>query len=181
MTTCVVVRIMRRRHLDRPGSQLRVHEQTVGDDGNLPIHERYRDHLADQVLIARIIGMDGHRGVAKHGFRPGRRKADEFTGTFDRISERPEAAFNSLVIHFVIRDGGLQLRVPVDQPLAAENQAGAEKVEKRLPHGPSADGIEREASSRPIAATAQLAQLPQDSGLILVLPLPDALDQLIAA
>src|SRR5207249_11637536 len=66
-------------------------------------------------------------------------------------------------------------------PLATKDQAGAKEIEERLPHGPSEDGIKGEAGSRPIAATPQLAQLPQDSRLILVFPLPDALDQFLAA
>ena len=33
--------------------------------------------LADEVLVARILGMDGHGGVAEHGFGPRRGETDE--------------------------------------------------------------------------------------------------------
>src|SRR6266851_8553358 len=101
--------------------------------------------------------MYGHRGVAEHGFRPSRRKADDLVRTFDWISERPEAAFDGLVIHLIVGDGGLELRIPIDQPLASKDQAGPKEIKKRLPNRAGADGIERKAGARPIAATAQLA------------------------
>ena len=76
LPTGVIVVIVRRRHLDTAGAKRRVHEQAVRDDRNLTAVERDGDGFADQVLIARIVGMDGDRGIAEHGFRPGGREAD---------------------------------------------------------------------------------------------------------
>src|SRR4029077_14517228 len=53
-------------------------------------------------------------------------------------------------------------------------EAVAKHLEESLAHGAGADGVQREAGPLPIAATTELAQLAQDAGLVLVLPLPDA-------
>ena len=43
------------------------------------------------------------------------------------------------VIHLVVGDGGLKMRVPVDQALAADDEAVFEKFEKRVADGAGAD------------------------------------------
>ena len=77
----------------------------------------------------------------------------------------------------VVADGRLQERVPVDQPLAAVDQPLVEQAEERVPHGPGADRVEREPGPLPVAAAAHLLELAEDAGFVLVLPLPDPLDQ----
>src|SRR5262249_47440496 len=108
-------------------------------------------------------------------------KANELVRVLDGISERPEAAFYRLVIHLVIGDGGLELRVPVDQPFAAKNQPGTKEIKESLSDSSGADWIESKASASPIATTADLPKLPQNSGFVLILPLPNSADQLLAA
>src|SRR5207253_647913 len=56
-----------------------------------------------------------------------------------------------------------------------------EHVEEGVPHGAGADRVEREARSWPIAGAAQLPELVEDAGFVLVLPLPDARHQLLSA
>src|SRR5439155_26377416 len=41
--------------------------------------------------------------------------------------------------------------------------------------------VERETRPRPVAATAELAELAKDAGFVLIFPLPNAFDQLLAA
>ena len=41
--------------------------------------------------------------------------------------------------------------------------------------------VEREARALPVAASSRAAELAEDAGLVLVLPLPDALDEFLAA
>src|SRR5947209_8362121 len=110
--------------------------------------------------------MNGHRGIAEHGLRPGRGKPDEFLRVLDRITKGPKASFDGLMVSLVIGHGGLQLGVPVDQPLAAKNQAVAKEIEKGLPNRAGADRVEGEACALPIAATTQLAQLAQNPRLV---------------
>ena len=98
-----------------------------------------------------------------------------------RIAEGPEAALDGLGEGLVVGHRRLQLRVPVHQAFAAEDEAVAEHVEERLPHGPAHARIEREARALPVAAAAQFAELAEDALLVLVLPLPDAAHQFLAA
>ena len=90
-------------------------------------------------------------------------------------------ALHRLVEHFVVADGRLQERVPIDQPLAAIDFAFLEEVEKRFAHRPRADLVERESGPLPVATTAHLLQLADDAGFVVVLPLPDAFDEPFAA
>src|SRR5437899_2706316 len=110
------------------------------------------------MLVARIVGVHGHRGVAEHRLRPSRREADELARALDRILERPEAALDGLVVNLVVGDRGLQMGVPVDQTFAAIDETVAKEVEEELADGAGADRIEREARPLPIARAAQLAK-----------------------
>src|SRR5262249_61833420 len=69
----------------------------------------------------------------------------------------------------------------VHEAFGAKDVAVAKHAEERVPHGAGARLIECEARALPVAGAAQLAQLTEDAGLVLVLPLPDALHQLLAA
>src|SRR5438445_7032678 len=133
------------------------------------------------MFVTRIVRMHGHRGVAEHRLGPSRRETDELVAAFHRVAERPEAALDGFVINLVVSDGGLELRIPIDQPLAAIDQAVAEHLKECCAHRSGTDRIEREARALPITATAKLAELAEDAGLVLVLPLPDALDEFFAA
>ena len=64
----VVVEVMRRCHLDTARAEFQI-DIAVGDDRNLAIGERQFHHLADQMLITRVIRMHHHGGIAEHGFR----------------------------------------------------------------------------------------------------------------
>src|SRR5438067_1075678 len=104
------------------------------------------------MLVAWVAWMHGHRGIAQHGFRPRGGKANEFATLFHRVAESPEAALGRLMVHFIVGDGGLELRVPVDQPLAPINAPIAEEIEKGVAHRADADRVKREARPGPIAA-----------------------------
>src|SRR5205814_5230648 len=83
-------------------------------------------------------------------------------------------------IDLVVGDGGPELRVPVDQALAAEDLAGLEQAEERLADGAGADRVEGEPGAVPVARAAHQAQLVEDAGLVFILPGPDAFDQRLA-
>ena len=65
-----VVRVVRRGHLDRAGAERRV-DVLVGDDRDPPAGQRQLDLGADQVLVALVVGVHRHRGVAEHRLGPG--------------------------------------------------------------------------------------------------------------
>ena len=67
----VVVGVVGGGDLDAAGAEGGVDEFAVGDDGDLAVGEREVDLLADQVLVAGVVGVDGHGGVAQHGLGAG--------------------------------------------------------------------------------------------------------------
>ncbi len=89
----------------------------------------------------------------------------------------PEMAPDGFVDDLVVGDGGLELAVPVDQAVAAVNEAVGEQAEEGLPDGPGADGVHGEALPLPIAGAAHALLLADDAGLVLVLPGPDPGDE----
>ena len=132
--------------------------------------------------------MDRHRRVAQHRLRPRggdshvlRLAGQRIAYRHNRVVEVPEVPRHRLVKDLVVADGRLQHRVPVDQPLAAVDQAVAEEAEKRVPDRPRTDRVERETPAPPIAATAHLLELAEDAGFVVVLPLPNPGHQAVAA
>ncbi len=93
----------------------------------------------------------------------------------------PEVAFHRVVIHLVVGHGGLQERVPIHEPLAAEDQPIFEHFEKRVPDRAGTNFIEREPRAPPIATEAHLPELLQDAGFVFVFPFPNAFDQSFTA
>jgi len=67
-----VARIMGRRDLHETGAELLVHA-LIGEHGDLDVHDREPDRLADEGRPARIVGVHHHRRVAQHRLRARRR------------------------------------------------------------------------------------------------------------
>ena len=98
-----------------------------------------------------------------------------------RIADVPEVALHLLVENLIVADRRLQEGVPVDQPLSAADEPLLEEPVKRLTDRRGAPLVERKAGAVPVAARPQLTQLPEDAGLILLLPRPDPLHEFLAA
>jgi hypothetical protein len=95
----------------------------------------------------------------------------------DRIANMPQMPLHRLVHDLVVGHGGLQGHIPVDQALAAVDQAGFEELEEGVVDRPGADFVQREARARPVAGKTHLAKLADDALVVLLFPLPDALFQ----
>ena len=75
-----------------------------------------------------------------------------------------------------IGDGGMELRVPIDQPLVAIDQALAVEIDETL-RTAAEPLVHGEALARPIGRGAEAAQLADDGAAGLRLPLPDLLEE----
>jgi hypothetical protein len=144
--------------------------------------------LADEPPVAIIVGMHGDGGVAEHGL--GSRGGDHDVGRcvvrvegaiFQRIAQMPEVALHLDLLDFEVRDGGEQLRVPIDQALVFVDEAGAVEIDEHLAHRARKPLVHGEALARPIARRAESLQLIDDQTARLDLPLPDAAHELVAA
>ena len=136
-----IVEVVRRRDLDRARTLLRI-GIVVGDDRNLPAYQRQNHALAYQFLVAIVVWMHRHRGVAEHRLRPRRCNDNERRAIlrveclpFDRIAQVPEVAFGLDLDHFKVGNCGQQLRIPVDQPLVLVDEARTVKFYKNFKNG----------------------------------------------
>ena len=95
------------------------------------------------------------------------------------------------ILDFQIRNRGLEMRVPVDQTLAAIDQALVVHLDEDLDHGVmevafvTRRRVRRtghgEGVARPIAGRAKTLELFDDRVAVLVFPLPDLRQEVIAA
>ena len=178
----VVVRVVRGRDLDAPGAELRVDEQAVGDDRQLAPQQRQHHGLANEVFVPLVVGVDGDGGVAEHRLGPRGRHRDELAGgILDGVSDVPEVPVDRFVVHLVVGDGGLKVRVPVHQPQAAANQAVGEHAIEGGADGPRASFVQREAGAGPVARASDAFELFEDKVAATFAPGPDAFDEAVAA
>ena len=82
--------------------------------------------------------------------------------------------------HLEVGDGGEQLGVPVDQTLVLIDEPGAIKFYKNFKNGTRQALVHCEALARPVAGGAEPLQLVDDGTTRFCLPLPDALEELLA-
>ena len=130
--------------------------------------------------------MHAHGGVAEHCLGPRGRELDRAIGWLagcvdDRIGERPERSVDLLLVDLVVGDGGSEEGIPIHQPLPAVDQPVAKHAKERPPDCPRADRVQREPRPPPIARGTDPGQLREDPLLVGVLPVPNAVDQLLAA
>ena len=137
--------------------------------------------LADQMLEPLVVGMHRDRGVAEHGLRPRRRDDDELVAAFDRIFDVPELPLDLDLLHFEVGDRGLELRVPVDQPLVLVDQAFAIEFDEHFHHRARQALVHGEALARPVAGGAEPLELADDGAAGFRLPFPHPLDEGLAA
>ena len=180
----VVVEVVRRRDLHAAGTEFAVHV-IIGDDRNLAICEWQSQTLADQLRVTLVLGMHRHRDVAQHGFRARGRDHHVIRGAGLRIdhvvADRPQVPIALDIVDFEVGHRGHQHRVPVHQPVAAIDQAGAVPLDEHLAYRGGQAFVHREAFARPVDACAQPAHLLVDAIARFLLPLPHAFDELLAA
>src|SRR5690554_3536636 len=182
----VVVEVVSGGDLHTAGAFFRI-GVVVGHDGNAAVNQRQQHVLANQVLVAFIIRVHGHRCVTQHGFRAGGGDDDVvfavlgFLAVGQRVAQVPEVALFFLVFDFQIRDGGVQLRIPVHQTFAAIYQAFVVQTDKHFLYGFVKAVVHGEAFVAPVHGVAQAAHLAGDGTAGVFFPVPDALDEFFPA
>ena len=203
----VVVEVVRRRDLDDAGAEFAV-DVVVGDDRQLApaartrrgdqlgrahrlavedevvgrrrfAGQRQQDLAADQRRVAFVLGMHHDGRIAEHRLGPRRGDRDEAASVGQRIADVPELAVFLFADDLEVRDGGQQLRVPVDQPLAPVDQSLLVQLHEDLLDDLRELRVHREVFERPVGRSAHPSHLARDRRARLLLPLPDALDELL--
>jgi hypothetical protein len=175
----VVVEVVGRGDLDHAGAELAI-DVCVGDDRDQAIGERQAHLPAHELRVALVLGMHRDGGVTEH--RLGARRGDNHMAAaiLEGVLEVPEVAVLLARFDLEVRDRGLQHRIPVDEPLAAIDEARLEEAHEDLGHGVRARRVHGEVLARPVARGAQAAHLARDRGARFFLPGPDALHELLA-
>jgi hypothetical protein len=168
-----------RRHLQRAGTEGHV-DVLIGDDGNLAVEHGHKGHATDERGVALVVRMDGHGCIAQNRLRSGRGHRQE-AAAGDGVVEVVELAWLSAVLDLQVGHGRLQTGRPVDQVLILIDQPQTVETHKRLAHGGREAFVEGEALAVPVARCAQPAQLAGDVAAVLLLPLPGAAQELVAA
>ena len=138
------------------------------------------DALADQRPIAFVVRVHRHGRVAEHRLRA-RRRDDELAAALDGVTQVPELAALLRAQHLEIRERRVQHRVPVHEALTAVDQALLVQTDEHLDDGARQLRVHRERVARPVHRCPEAAQLPRDRVARAFLPLPHALEELVAA
>ena len=86
------------------------------------------------MLIAFIIGMYRDSGIAQHGFRSCGGDHQMSIAIAERVAHVPQMAVLLLTQNFQIRQCRMQHWIPVDQALAAVDQALIVEADKNFPN-----------------------------------------------
>ena len=137
--------------------------------------------LADQMLIALVVGVDGHAGVAQHGLGTGGGDHQIAAAVAQGIADVPEGAGLVHIFDLGVGQGGDAVGAPVDDAAALIDEALFIQVDEGLANGRGAGVVHGEAGAVPVAAGAELHLLGYDARAVFVFPVPDALEELLAA
>ena len=179
-TDLEVVRVVGRGDLYHAGSEIRLYIR-IRNDWDLFADQRQNHSFADQVPIALVVRMHRHSGVAQHGFGAGRREADVTGAVAERVAQVPEAAVVLAEVHLRVGNGSTAVRAPVDDALAAVNQALFIQAHEYLANRFGAALVERKALTLPVAGTAELFELADDGSAVFFFPVPRAAQKALAA
>ena len=120
-------------------------------------------------------------GIAHEGLRAGGGYDKLARAIAERIADVPQLARLGLILDLRIGKRGRAVRAPVDDTVTLVNQALVIEVDKYLAHCLGAALVHGEALAFPVAGGAELFELADDAVAVLVLPVPHALEELLAA
>ena len=176
----IVVGVMAWRHLDgaRAEAELNI---LIGNDGEFSADQRQDGVLADKVLIALVIGVNGNAGVAEHGLGTCGRDDELLVRILDGVSYMPERAGHILVLDLGVGKRRTALGAPVDDAAALIDKALFVQLAECFAHALCACFVHRKCASVPIAGCAEHLLLLNDAVAVFILPLPDAVEEFLAA
>ena len=176
-----IVRIMRWRDFDGARAE-RLVDILVGEQRDAAANDRQDQRLADEILVALVIRVHGNARVAEHRLGARRRDFDVFARlALDFIADMPEMACFRHMVDLDVRDGRVARRAPVRDARALIDQALLIERDEHFAHGTRAALVHREALAIPVERRAERTQLEHDAAAELFLPVPDALEELLAA
>src|SRR5439155_11273159 len=101
------------------------------------------------------------------------RHRDGLLAALDRIADVPQAALGLDVLDLLVGERGLAARAPVDDAMAAIDQAFFVELPEHQQHGAGVLLVEGEALAAPVGGDPEPAELAEDQSAVLFLPGPD--------
>jgi len=172
----VVVEVVRRSYLQAAGAEGGV-DVAVGDDRDLASGQWQPQLAPDQRPVAFIVRVYRDRGVPQHGLGA-RGGHHQLTGAIGQpIPHMPQQSVLLLGQYLQVRQRRAQHRIPVDQALAAVDQAFLMQAHEGFNDCARQAGVHGEALARPVHRGAKTPQLLRDGAARLLFPGPDTLDK----
>ena len=182
LTHGVIVGVVGRGDLDKAGAKVGV-DMPILKDGDLAVDDGELDGLAHEGGLLGVLRGDGDARVAEHGLGA-RGGDDDVVLAVDRLGQRvaqvPQVALLVLVLGLVVRDSGGAVGAPVDDALAAVDQAVVVPVAEHLAHGLGVVLVHGEALVVEVDGAAHALDLLDDDAAVLVGPIPAGVDKLVA-
>ncbi len=136
----------------------------------------------DQVLVAFVVGVDGHGGVAEHRLDTGGRDHDvRLVVVQGAVPQRDQLALDVLELHLDVGDRRLQHGRPVDETLGPVDQAVVVHALEDGLDGAGQPVVHGEPVAAPVDAVTDAAHLAADGATGLALPVPHLVDEQLAA
>ena len=167
-------------HLHGAGTEAQLHV-VVRHDGDLPVHDGQDAGLAHQMLEPLVLRVHGNARIAHHGLGTGGSHHQVAGAVRERIADVPQVAGLVQILHLRVGKSGGTVGAPVDDAAALVDEALVVELAERLTDGLGAALVHGEAGAVPIAGDAHLLLLFHDAAAVLLLPLPDPLEELLAA
>ena len=140
------------------------------------------DMEADELGVAGILGVNGHGGVGHDRFGTGGGDLEKGPGFFHHLDAVVvEKGFLGFWDDFLVTERGEGDGAPVHHALASIDHPLGVEINENLLDLARVGVVHREAFPGPIAGAAEFFELVDDDAAVLVLPLPDALEELVAA
>ena len=180
-THLIVVRIMGRSNFYSTGTKLGINI-AVGDNRNNSVGSRQTQGFANQVAITRVLRINCYCSITGQSFRTGGSNHQAAAFFFNyRVVDVPEMARVILMLNLDIAQCGVAVYTPVGDTGAFVNQALFKQSAENLANSLGATLVHSKALTLPVAGNAQVLQLVDDTVAVLLLPFPNAFQELFAA
>ena len=182
LTHGVVIGVVGRGDLDKARAKVGV-DMPILKDGDLAVDDGELDGLTHEGGLLGVLRGDGNARVAEHGLGA-RGGDDDVVLAVDRLGQRvaqvPQMALLVLVLGLVVRDSGGAVGAPVDDALAAVDQAVVVPIAEHLAHGLGVVLVHGETLVIKVDGAAHALDLLDDDAAVLVGPIPAGVDKLVA-
>ena len=175
-----VGRIVARRDLQRAGAELAL-DPLVGDHGHASLDPRHHDLASDQMAIAVVLGMHGHRDVGGNRRRTDGRDRDVAVAVGERVVDRRQRVVDVHVHELEIRERRSVVGAPVDDAIGPIDPAAAVQMHEEPHHCADVVVVHRETRPPVVERRAHAPELHEDLAAVLVQPLPHALLEALPA